>query len=459
MTTFVSYAQNCEDVLLWRALKQIRGGTYIDVGAQHPVQDSVSLAFYERGWRGLHVEPVPAYARALQDHRPDETVLNVALSAKKGNTKFFEVRDTGLSTGVREIVAKHAEKGHHLEEYVVSTDTLSSVFAMFNTNEVHWLKIDVEGMERDVLRGWGKSKTRPWIVVVESTLPNSQEENHAEWEQELLKRQYTFAYFDGLNRFYVSAQHPELHAALKCGANSFDEYIPLKYLQMQEKAQRLESRCETLSKQVGDLTEAIVSFTGSTQKALADLATESNRVRQDGLQSLSLGSAPGQLQVLSLRFGKGHSTELLATGFCLPEEWGTWSSALISTIEIPVGGLPHDAALLSITMPVQLIPDLARYAPVLRVSSDGIDACVVFFREHSPTKQDIQFNVRAVAPITAITFELTHLSTPVTRATPEDERLLGFGVTSMRIELLTDRAKIGALSLLTPPILVGSSAG
>lgn len=60
--TLTSYAQNFEDVILWRVLRHVERGTYIDLGAQDPVADSVSLAFYENGWRGLHVEPVSFYA-------------------------------------------------------------------------------------------------------------------------------------------------------------------------------------------------------------------------------------------------------------------------------------------------------------------------------------------------------------------------------------------------------------
>ena len=60
--TFVSYAQNFEDVILWRALKHVKEGFYVDIGAQDPVINSVSLAFYEHGWRGVHVEPHSGYA-------------------------------------------------------------------------------------------------------------------------------------------------------------------------------------------------------------------------------------------------------------------------------------------------------------------------------------------------------------------------------------------------------------
>lgn len=95
----VSYAQNFEDVMLWRALGHIEKGFYIDIGAQDPVVDSVSKAFYEHGWRGVHVEATPAYAEALRKNRPDELVIEAAVSDHIGEMTFYEIPETGLSTG------------------------------------------------------------------------------------------------------------------------------------------------------------------------------------------------------------------------------------------------------------------------------------------------------------------------------------------------------------------------
>jgi len=61
--TFISYAQNMEDVMLYRALKNIHQGFYIDVGAGDPTIDSVAKAFYDMGWSGINIEPVEAYFR------------------------------------------------------------------------------------------------------------------------------------------------------------------------------------------------------------------------------------------------------------------------------------------------------------------------------------------------------------------------------------------------------------
>ncbi len=59
LPAFTSYAQNFEDVMLWRALRHIDQGYYIDVGAWSPELDSVTKAFYEHGWHGINVEPNP----------------------------------------------------------------------------------------------------------------------------------------------------------------------------------------------------------------------------------------------------------------------------------------------------------------------------------------------------------------------------------------------------------------
>jgi hypothetical protein len=56
--SFVSYARNCEDVMLWRALRDVAKGFYVDIGASDPEIASTTRAFYERGWFGINVQPV-----------------------------------------------------------------------------------------------------------------------------------------------------------------------------------------------------------------------------------------------------------------------------------------------------------------------------------------------------------------------------------------------------------------
>lgn len=222
--TFTSYAQNLEDVVLWRALKHIDRGVYIDIGAQHPVVDSVSKGFYEQGWRGTHVEPVPAYAALLREDRPDEKVLQIALSDFSGVLDLHVFPDTGLSTSDSANAAA-LNKTHGLSALVVPTPALPIhvAFADLKDRDVHWMKIDVEGEEARVLRGWDSQILRPWIIVIEATVPLSQELHYEEADALLVAAGYRFCYFDGLNRFYVAQERAALSKAFASPPNVFDE--------------------------------------------------------------------------------------------------------------------------------------------------------------------------------------------------------------------------------------------
>jgi len=223
-----SYAQNFEDVMLWRALWNVEDGFYIDAGAWDPVVDSVSKAFYEQGWRGVHVEPLPEYADMIRDDRPDEKVYQVLLGAKPGEKTFYYIPETGLSTASWEFAERHRQVGWRIEERKYPVMTLAQLFADAGNRTVHWLKIDVEGMEDQVLAGWGLHPARPWIVLVEATEPNKTMPTWKEWQHHLEEREYKFVYFDGLNRFYVHQDHANLAGFMKAPPNVFDQFEKIR---------------------------------------------------------------------------------------------------------------------------------------------------------------------------------------------------------------------------------------
>ena len=156
----VSYAQQFEDVMLWRALKDVSNGAYIDIGANDPVVDSVSLLFYEKGWRGMHVEPMPEFAQRLREAREDEEVLEAAVGESDGEIELYSFGGTGLTTSIRQHAERHQKDGRAVELIKVPCLPLSKIFERFNRRHVHWLKIDVEGMETEVLDGTRETITK-----------------------------------------------------------------------------------------------------------------------------------------------------------------------------------------------------------------------------------------------------------------------------------------------------------
>jgi len=252
--SFISYAQNFEDVMLWRVLKRIDQGFYIDVGANDPDQDSVTKAFYERGWHGINVEPAPQWFERLEKARPRDINLQLALGAEPGEITLYEIPDTGLSTAEKKFAERHeAERGYQSRELRVKMDTLSRVCERFHQAPIHFLKIDVEGAEMAVLQGADFGKIRPWIILVEATLPNSQEESYSDWEPLLLNAEYEYAYFDGLNRYYVAGEHENLKAAFKAPPNVFDDFVRSEQLESERRAREAEAKVKEVEQQAAQV--------------------------------------------------------------------------------------------------------------------------------------------------------------------------------------------------------------
>ena len=219
----ISYAQNFEDVMLNRALKDVENGFYVDVGAWDPDRETVTRHFYEKGWRGINIEPVPTYRKALEASRSRDINLFVAAGAVEGQSKLTVLEGTGMS-GL----------SHTLDETVGATDsasiidvevrTLGSILNQYAPENIHFLKIDCEGAEFDVITGLDLSAHRPWIILVEAITPITRLASHSQWEPKLLSSGYNFAYFDGLNRFYTAQERSELLEAFSVPPNILDDF-------------------------------------------------------------------------------------------------------------------------------------------------------------------------------------------------------------------------------------------
>lgn len=276
--TIVSYAQNQEDVMLHRVLRDVSHGFYIDVGAQQPVVDSVTKLFYELGWRGINIDPLPQWHRMLEADRPHDVNLQLAVGDTVGRLSIFAIPDTGLSTADPEFAKRHAQAGFDAEEIVVGVRTLDDICSQYAPREVHFLKVDVEGAEEGVLRGFSFDRIRPWVVVVEAVEPVAQKEGdgaseavttHEAWEHLLLDRGYEFAYWDGLNRFYLAAERSELRPRFDAPPNPLDAFVRYNDLAKHERILQLEAERRGLvdAAEMASLRQRLGDYQGLAESA------------------------------------------------------------------------------------------------------------------------------------------------------------------------------------------------
>lgn len=264
----ISYAQNQEDVVLFRLTEVVKNGVFVDVGAAHPILENVTYALYMHGWRGVNIEPMAREAGMLKELRPQDKTIQAAVGREAGSITLFEapLENRGATTFDAQAVQNYRQSGQSFEEFESPVITLDSILEKFGVGEVHIVKIDVEGLEKDVILGANFSRHKPWVLVIEATKPNSQHDSSSEWESLVIAAGYTYVLFDGLNRFYVRDDLKEIQKLLSSPANVFDGWQSFQEFSSTEYAQSLESVLKARDIEIENAKIHIASLT-------ADLAT------------------------------------------------------------------------------------------------------------------------------------------------------------------------------------------
>lgn len=295
-----SYSQNFEDVILDRVFRDVETGFYVDVGANDPVQYSVTKYFYLYGWRGINIEPGRIFEKLLQD-RPGDVNLNLAIANRRGTSAFHEFP---ALHGWSSLSGHLPEGSEHLERVVreVPTMPLRDVFAEHGVRDITYMSIDVEGAERDVLVSNDWKRWRPRVVLLEATLPNSPVPCHELWEDVILAADYLFAYFDGLNRFYVRAEDRALMERFQ-PPNVFDNF------QLHDAA-LLREETASLKLAIAGLKEEIAE----QQKQKEQLRSDVNRIAQERalLNARLLGSDNPEDRALAERLSAASAGDAAA---------------------------------------------------------------------------------------------------------------------------------------------------
>ncbi|MDR0396965.1 MAG: FkbM family methyltransferase [Oscillospiraceae bacterium] len=213
--TLVSYAHYDDDITLLRYLYKIENGFYVDIGANEPAFKSVTKMFYDAGWSGVNIEPLPEpYAQLVKERPRDVNIRAAAGSADKTQTLY---KQGTLSTFNADMV-RDKKNTPRLDVEIRNTTALVREAMDLSRQPIHFFKIDVEGYEQEALKGIDFSIVRPWMFAIEANhaeLKNVYDSNKKSqrvpvWEEILLSNGYTFAEAVKINRYYVDGARPEL---------------------------------------------------------------------------------------------------------------------------------------------------------------------------------------------------------------------------------------------------------
>ncbi len=247
----VCYADNYEDVVIRRAFPGMNDGFYIDVGAYDPVEHSVTQHFYEGGWRGINVEPNPVPFAKIQAARDRDINLNIGLSNREGSLTLLEAPGACWSVNRNLITGYFGAREDQIIEHKIPVLTLAQICEQHVPpgRSIEFLKVDVEGHEREVIEGETGRAGAARIIVCEA---NATEE----WEPILLEAGYVFTLFEGVNRFYVRKEdEAELRPRISVPANVTDQYLLHGYMKTIYELERSLEHYRQIERAVGENLE------------------------------------------------------------------------------------------------------------------------------------------------------------------------------------------------------------
>lgn len=179
------HSQFQQDELLEQFIfKGFKNGFFIDVGAHDGVSLNNTLYFEKQNnWNGINIEPIPSVFKKLTDNRKNCTNLNCAISLQNGTADFLlNTGYTEMLSGLKEnydsrhlnrLTHENEQYSAHTEIVKVPTRTLESICDEHDIKRIHYLSIDVEGAEFDVIRSINFDKIFIDVIEFESNYPDT----------------------------------------------------------------------------------------------------------------------------------------------------------------------------------------------------------------------------------------------------------------------------------------------
>ena len=174
----LSYAQSGEDVTVAMIFEflQVTKPTYLDVGAYLPIFSNNTYLFYQKGSRGVLVEPNVDLIPELRAKRPGDTVLNVGIGLTSQSAAEYYCMGlpqwNTFDKGEAEARVAKTDGRVKIERVVkVPLVPINRIMAdHFPKSGPDFLSIDIESLDLAVLRTLDFDRFRPKVICTETLI-------------------------------------------------------------------------------------------------------------------------------------------------------------------------------------------------------------------------------------------------------------------------------------------------
>ena len=170
----VSYSQVGEDIIinfLFNSVN-IQKPTYLEIGTNQPVMCNNTYFFYNKGCRGVCIEPDIEMYKIIKRTRPRDTVLNIGIGLSENNEVPFYLFPglvNGWSTfSEQEATIREKDSGIKPKIISVPVKNINTIIEENFTSCPNYISIDVEGLDLEILKSLNFDKYRPEVICVET---------------------------------------------------------------------------------------------------------------------------------------------------------------------------------------------------------------------------------------------------------------------------------------------------
>jgi FkbM family methyltransferase len=173
-TAQVTFSQFGEDIIMQKMLERynVTNITFLDIGANDPINGSNTYNFYLRGYRGVLVEPNADLCRKIRSVRPQDKILNLGIAngnAASADYYMFGEAANGMNTFSKEDAESYEKQGYPVQKVVqLPLKDVNEVIAENFQGSPTIVSIDVEGLDEMILKRLDFSKYEPLLICVET---------------------------------------------------------------------------------------------------------------------------------------------------------------------------------------------------------------------------------------------------------------------------------------------------
>ena len=166
---FKSWSQAGEDRLLDRLMNRKTTGFYVDIGAHDPVRLSNTKRFYDRGWKGINIEPNPDWHQLFEEGRPRDINLCCGAGGAMETLTYYEMEQRALSTfDPQQVAVAESFGGKVKKTHEIKVRTLDHIFSEHIQQPIDFMSIDIEGLEYAALNSNNWGQWRPRFICIEA---------------------------------------------------------------------------------------------------------------------------------------------------------------------------------------------------------------------------------------------------------------------------------------------------